>query len=353
VIGDTAPVLQALVLKRAETALRGLGFVGSKGTYRLRTSSYGFLAKVTKSVHNRRDRTRFTIDLFAREPTTGTGGIWWKRLGTLLPMGSDHWWELTTGADPEPVSEQVEQTITEFASLAMSTLLEVPGLPGSSLPRLWKRPLAGIDDEARNRLPRSDQLMEQRVAGYLVQGWTTAELIDRLARDPLVRPTVIFEMMLRNLQADQVAVALADRLDHDSSPVVRGRAARAYGSLGLGVDVPERLQLVVDEDENLDVRWNARYSIALRERYGPGWLKTIENQWWRPNKRPSIYDGGPGVIVSPLPPAILAQLPAEAARRGMSVEELTVRVHLGLPMDDPLVAFWRSTEADEPAPGGI
>lgn len=225
-IGDTAPVFQALVLKRAETALRGLGFVGSKGTYRLRTSGYGFLAKVTKSPHNSRERTRFTVDLSAWDPATGKGGIWWERLGTLLPMGTDYWWELTAGADPGPVSEQVGQTITEFGSLAMRALLEVPGLPGSSLPRLWKRPLEGIDDEARIRLPRSDQLMEQRVASYLVQGWTTAELIDRLARDPLVRSTVIFEMMLRNLQDDQVGVALADRLDHDSNPVVRGRGGK-------------------------------------------------------------------------------------------------------------------------------
>lgn len=206
--GDTAPVLQALVIERAETALRGLGFVGSKGTYRFRTNSFEFLAKVTRSVHNRRAQARFTIALSAWHQGMDEG-FWWERLGTLLPMANDHWWELTTGADPGPVSEQVAQAITDFASLAMKALLEVPGLPGSSLPRLWHRPFADAREEAHSTLSPGDRLRERLVAGQLMRGWTTAELIDRLARDPLVRHGVIFEMMLRNLQDDQVGVALA------------------------------------------------------------------------------------------------------------------------------------------------
>jgi hypothetical protein len=309
-------------------------------------------AHVVKSRDNRRDLARFTLDIYARHPASDTG-FWWRRLGELLPWFSDSWWRLSTGADPVPVSDQVGQALTDFAWPALNALLQIPGLPGSSLPRLWQRPLGDGDDGARARLSHGERLREQQVVAYVVHGWTTAELIDRLASDSVARSTVIFEIMRRNLQDDDVAAALADRLEHDTNPVLRGHAARAYGSLALDEDVPDRLQMAADEDRDLDVRWNARFALSQRDHYGPGWLTTIPNQWWRPSKRPSIYDVGPGVKVSPLPPAMLAQLPAEAARRGMTVEELTVRVHLGLPMDDPLVAFWRSREANEPAPSGI
>ena len=96
---------------------------------------------------------------------------------------------------------------------------------------------------------------------------------------------MIFEIMRRNLQDDHVIAGLVDRVDHDPNPVLRAYATRAYGSLAPGEDVSGRLEVVAKEDEALDVRWNAQVpALAQLEGYGPGWLKTIENQWWRPGR---------------------------------------------------------------------
>jgi hypothetical protein len=340
VTSETVSALETLVIKRVQTTFRGLGFAGSKQTYRLRTGGYEFAAKIIKSRRNTKDHARFTVALGAMDPETDTG-FWSARLGHLLPFLTDYWWELETGADVGPVSDQVAQALTDFAWQGIQTLLQVPGLPGSSLPRLWQRPLTGVEDEDRGNLSFADQLREQTAAGYLMPGWTTTELVDRLATDPVLRSMVILEILRRDLQDSDVAAALADRFEHDRNPVLRGYAARAYGCLALGEDVPSRLQLAANEDEDLSVRWNARYAIEQRSEYGPGWLKTTGNQWWRPRHEPLVLKGT-GMILSRLPPELVSQFPSEAARRGMTVDELTIRLRLGaLPSGDPLMAFVR------------
>ena len=82
--------------KRLQANLRSLGFTGSKQTYRLQAGGYEFTAKVIKSVRNTRDRVSFTIELHAKSRGE-SAGFWWRRLGQLLPMLNDSWWELVSG----------------------------------------------------------------------------------------------------------------------------------------------------------------------------------------------------------------------------------------------------------------
>ena len=108
--------------------------------------------------------------------------------------------------------------------------------------------------------------------------------------------------------------------------------------------MPHRLEVTANEDEELDVRWNARYALLQRENYGAGWLKRIGSQWWRPSDQPRAHERR-AMTIRPGSATVADRLPAEAARRGMSVEELAARLRVGaLPPDDPLVVSLLSGE---------
>ncbi|HET9060009.1 MAG TPA: HEAT repeat domain-containing protein [Acidimicrobiales bacterium] len=326
------------VLRAAKSCLRSLGFRGTGLRYYQREGEYELRLRFLKSVHNTSSSVEFTIEMAAYYGHQ-TETIWATRIGGVLPMLSEHWWKLHAEEDVQRVTTEVVDAIKGHASPAFAALLRVPGLPGTTLARIWPRSFAGqtaaltepYRDAPSRRLPL---WREALVQATLVRLLSDSQLVERLSSSAWFRHLVVCEILGRGLQNEGAMDVVLDRLEHDPDPGVRASVARAYGSLALSDEVVDRLSEAAQEDEDLEVRWSATYAIDQRERYGPGWVARGRNAWW--------FDARPtGVPDRELPAELLDKIPAEAVRRGMTVAELTARALAGLPGEDPLTAYLR------------
>ena len=272
--------LDDLVAERIRPVLRELGFAGSKRTYRRVSGNYSFTAKILKSPRNSRDLVSFTVEFYAAYAGSKVS-FWWERIGQLMPLLTEFWWQLTTNEPCDAIADQVCDALALFARLALEALLETPGLPGGSLSRIWPRSFAGERDEACESLSVIEKFHHGLSVGQAIRDWPREELLGQLARDPVVRDMAILEILRRGLSGSDVTAALSERLERDPHPVVRGCAARALGALARGEEALGSLLLAASDDEDLDVRWSAEYALSLRRIYGEAWLNRFGEEWWR------------------------------------------------------------------------
>ena len=113
--------------------LRSAGFTGSGRRFVLPDPDVWRIAAIQRNKWNSPSRVEFTVNLsivdkgeWRRRRTTSTwlpsqpsGGSVepigaWVRIGHLLPIGGDHWWELTPAVDPAVVGAAVALAIVQY-----------------------------------------------------------------------------------------------------------------------------------------------------------------------------------------------------------------------------------------------
>lgn len=116
-------------------ALRGLGFRGAYPAFRLPDGRTWRQLGVQQSRGNHRGRSEFTVNLsvVARAAWDAAhdgppdpnreyppeDGVRVTRIGEVMPGGTDHWWLVTPGTDPDELGRSVVAAITDHAVPAL------------------------------------------------------------------------------------------------------------------------------------------------------------------------------------------------------------------------------------------
>lgn len=123
-----------LVKDQISPAVRDSGLKGSAGRYQLPSDDHWALVGFQKSAYSDAEHIKFTVNLFvvsrdewelARAdhsfyPEKPTAGTHWAagtqtRIGRLMPVGDDHWWDLYPTTSPDQLVDDVVGAIREFA----------------------------------------------------------------------------------------------------------------------------------------------------------------------------------------------------------------------------------------------
>lgn len=120
--------------------LRELGFHGSAGVYTRPDPTHFIRIGFQKSVYGSRQHVKFTLNISAinkagwertraekgylpKEPSASRyygHEHWQRRIGQLMPQGSEPWWELTPNADMTAVARDVLSAIETHALPAIA-----------------------------------------------------------------------------------------------------------------------------------------------------------------------------------------------------------------------------------------
>ena len=241
-------------------ALRDLGFRGSwSRSLWYQDGDYVGTLWTQKSVHSTKDHVNFTIHLSAGHgPTSDV--YWTRNLLHLIPGNRDPWWTVHATDSAEPAAARFLAAFRRYGWPAMLAATDSPGFPPEPHTR-WARtfPRAGetfwgdgppalepiawalqpIDGPADQWFAR---LNDDRDAGRI----NALRLItERAAEDPRTLPVLL------------------DRLEHDPSHFAREHAAVFLASRARDQPVLQALRAATRQDEDLQVRWAARYAIRL------------------------------------------------------------------------------------------
>jgi hypothetical protein len=202
----------------------------------------------------------FAVCLAARHVPTGTA-YWTARLDDLIPGRLGQLWTVQAGRPAEAAAESVLTGLRDWGRPAMESALDGPGFPpepGAAWPRTFP-PRA----RAWHRLispPRLGGLAAVlRPLGSPADKWF-AELSDR---DESARQAALDRIGGDAPDDPRTLPVLLDRLEHDPSDRVRWQAARVLAPRAGTAPVREALEAAAAQDEDLQVRWAARYALRL------------------------------------------------------------------------------------------
>ncbi len=219
-------------------ALRELGFRRgpSSGAFRYETATHAAEVRFRKSRGSTRQEVSFWADMHASD--IKTEWVYWEWdlrslascLGELL-----YPWEVSSGGPVEPVASEVLRVFRSYGWPAIQAALDNPGYPKDPTVR-WPRTFPKIP-----RGPRFDDEIEaaQRSRAEL------EEIMKRADRDP------------RAFQA------LLARLETGPDPGIRRGAAWWLLYRASEERSRQALRAVAAEDEDVEVRWIARYALRL------------------------------------------------------------------------------------------
>jgi hypothetical protein len=126
-VGDVQATYRAMLRDDIAPALRALGFKGSGSRYTLPAPESWALLGFQSSRFNTTESLTFTVNLCAvsrlvwesrrreqshlpEKPSPGTyygNFVWSRRLGHLMPVNEDVWWDLHEAADAKDVAGEV------------------------------------------------------------------------------------------------------------------------------------------------------------------------------------------------------------------------------------------------------
>ncbi len=246
-------------------ALRELGFKGTSRSFDYQRGDYLGGMWTQKSVHSTKDRVNFTVHLGAIHAPTNAM-YWTHSLLGLIPGNQDAWWTVRADGPVQPVAAKFLAAVRSYGWPAILAALDDPGFPPDPADR-WARtfppvPSAAVQQHAPQDLGPDAWVLQP--VGRDSDG-LFAELADQ---DHTIRFTAV-ELIAQTAMDDPRALpALLNRLEHDPSEAVRRMAARGLARLARRDDVRQALQAAAAEDEDLEVRWEARYAIRLARREG-------------------------------------------------------------------------------------
>jgi hypothetical protein len=237
-------------------ALREMGFKGSAArALEYHDGDYGVLFSTQKSVHNNRNHVSFAVHLTAwHDPSEAV--YWSRQLRGLVPGLPEYFWVISDTKPADPVGEEVLAAFHRYGWPAMQAALDNPGFPADPDAH-WSRtfPLPPCDGghAQQRRVPQSTGTEHDALF---------ADLGDA---DPRARLTAAYLIGDNALNDPRAIPALLYSLQHDPSPDVRRMAGTGLRYLASRDDVRHALQLAAAEDEDLQVRWEARYAIKLAD----------------------------------------------------------------------------------------
>jgi len=243
-------------------ALRHLGFQGSatRGFF-CSHGDYSGSFWTQKSRWSTKDEVEFWVHLSAaHEPTSSPYWNW--QLHALIPDNDSfsHW---TVRADQpvEPVAEHLLGMFRSYGWPAMQAALDSPGYPPD--PKItWLRSFpppeptsAAVGASGPNLGPLT----------WLVHRATRQDDVfaDLADPDDIVRTEAAVAIGLEELRDARAVPALLNRLEFDPSASVRERAALALGRAADRPEVREAFLAAAADDEDVQVRWAARYGLRL------------------------------------------------------------------------------------------
>ena len=218
-------------------ALRELGFKRGRslGAFRHETAAHAAEVRFRKSRYSTRQEVDFWIDLHPTWITTEW--VYWDwTLRALAPEQRSRW-EVTATAPVEPVAREVLHVFRSYGWPAIQAALDNPGYPRDPAvrwPRTFpKRPRGRFPDEAA---------------------------ADRQAQEELE------QIMIRAGTDSRAFQALLARLETDPDPSIRQGAAWHLLRTAHEERSRQALRAAAAEDEDIDVRWIARYALRLARR---------------------------------------------------------------------------------------
>jgi hypothetical protein len=217
-------------------ALRELGFRRgpSPGAFRLETAAHACEVRFIKSRYSTTQEVHFWADLHTSDLKTEF--VYWKwQLHSLAPELI--WWALEAGEPVEPVASDVLRVFRGYGWPAIQAALDNPGYPRDRSIR-WARTFP--------RIPRGPMLDEEVAAQR--RSWR------------------VLEEAVRQADSDPRAFqAVLTCLETDPHPGVR-HAAAWWLLKRVGEErARQALEAAAIEDEDVQVRWVARYAFRLAE----------------------------------------------------------------------------------------
>jgi len=244
---------------RVAPALRQMGFKGSSGKFHMTQGDYRVRVDALKSRWNTKDEVEFTFDLgVAHIPSPKPNGVWWQRLGHLLPGGSNIWWKIDATTSPDEIADSVIRALKHYGWPAIEAVLQ-----GSELPQARATPAPRLvmswEDAA--------ELHRRRMAlGERIQVCSVDELFD-LFRDPFSRWAALDQIGRRAIEDPRSIPVLMQALQSDDAGD-RRIACNVLTHLK-GHSEADPLLRAATLDDDPDVRWNARYALLLRSGEAP------------------------------------------------------------------------------------
>jgi hypothetical protein len=242
-------------------ALRDLGFKGSPTRgFSFANGDYVGDFWTQKSRYSTKAEVVFWVHLSAAHQRTNSV-YWTTQLHALIP-GNDSFgrWTLRADEQVEPVADHLLGVFRSYGWPAIQAAVDSPGYPPD--PGItWARSFpaepspAGRGASGPNLGP-----LTWLVHRATHQDDVFAELADS---DEIVRMDAALEIGLTALGDARAVPALLNRLEFDPSASVRERAALALGPVGDRPEVREAFRAAAAEDEDVQVRWAARYGIRL------------------------------------------------------------------------------------------
>ncbi len=238
-------------------ALRGLGFTGTwPRAFCYQDGDYAGTLWTQKSVHSTEDHVNFTVHLSASHTPTNTV-YWTHSLLGLIPGNQDPWWTVSATDTAGPAAARFLRAFRDYGWPAIQAALDSPGFPPDPAVR-WARTFPPASRHYRPADPGppawilqpagrdNDDLFAELGDEDHIARFSSVELIGDIAIDD-----------------PRAAGALINRLEHDPSEAVRRMAACGLRPLAGLDDVRRALQAAAAEDEDLEVRWEARYALRL------------------------------------------------------------------------------------------
>lgn len=221
-------------------ALRELGFRRgpSFGAFRYETATHAAEVRFKKSRGSTRQAVHFWADMHASDLKTEF--VYWDReLHNLVPELI--FWILEAGRPVEPVASEVLRVFRSYGWPAIQAALDSPGYPKDPAVR-WPRTFP--------KLPRGP-LFDDEIEATERSRAELEQLMKRADSDP------------RAFQA------LLARLETEPHPGIRQSAAWWLLYRASEERSRQALRAAAAEDEDVEVRWIARYALRLAARETP------------------------------------------------------------------------------------
>jgi len=218
-------------------ALRELGFRGapSRGNFRYETSTHAAEVRFRKSSGSTRQQVRFWVLLHATE-IESEQAYWDRSLDDLArDWGHSGNWIIHAGNTIEPVAGEVVHSLRSHAWPAIQAALDNPGYPPDRSIR-WARTFP--------KIPRGPRFDDEVAAAQRSRG-KAGDLMRRAASDP------------------GALQALLARLETEPDPGIRRDMAWYLIPRACEEEISRALQAANVEDEDIGVRWIARYALLL------------------------------------------------------------------------------------------
>lgn len=253
-----------MMLEQVEPALRSFGLKGNARVMWCREGDYFSSLRFQKSVHSTKREVYFTVHLNASYSPANS--VYWRRnLLGLIPGNREPWWTVSVARPIDSVAAKFLKEFSRYGWPAILAALDDPGFPVDPA-KQWSRSFPSTGQVAG---PNTNLGLKQLSKLLGSAGLPDDDLFAKFGdEDHLARLSAVRLAGEIALGDPRRVTALIDRLEHDPVPEIRRAAACGLRSLARQNGVGQALLASASQDEDLEVRWEARYAIRLAGKSG-------------------------------------------------------------------------------------